>query len=241
MEWDRCQYGADLGKFAELIKKFDKDKVFQNVDSILHKAQGKVCGGYGNIIKVDVKNIEIILKKKMSGTIPSNIESVSIYFDSCSEFDTDLDITRNDRILDSFNFQIEVKGINGSGEHYNAWHLDKDIRKPEANEPKVSHPLYHFQSGGNNLEDKEMSGAIFLGAPRLPHPPMDVILGLHFILKNFCSTKDYKFLEKLFDHPDYEDLIKRAKERMFKPYFKAFEEGNNHQDFTVGNVFPMAV
>ena len=240
MEWDRIQYGADLVKFSNLVSKYDNEQVFKNLYSELYKTSSEVTRAQGNIIKVDVKGIEIILKKRMSGSIPSDLQSITIYLDSCSEFDTSIDINIKDRILKSYNFQIEVKGINDDGEHYNAWHLDKDIRSAKPNNSKVSHPLYHFQAGGNNLENRRLSGAVFLSAPRLPHPPMDVILGLHFILKNFCSTKDYKFLEKIFSDCEYEDLIERAKNRMFKPYFRAFELNNTHQDFTVENVFPMA-
>ena len=240
IEWCRNQYVSDLGKLAELIYKFDAEGIFQNTNTVLYRAQSKVNGKRGDIIEVDIRGIEVILKKKMSGTIPNDLDSVSIYLESCSHFDTSIDIQTNDRIQDGYNFQVAITGINKDGEHHNAWHLDKDIRKTDANKPKVSHPLYHFQAGGNNLEEKEISGAVFLGAPRLPHPPMDAILGLHFILKNFCSTKDYTFLNKIFSNPDYEDIIERAQDRMFKPYFKAFEKDNSHQDFTVKSIFPLA-
>ncbi|WP_130537951.1 hypothetical protein [Thiomicrorhabdus indica] len=241
MEWDRLQYAKDLETLAQKVQTYDSDKIFQNLESTLYVVAGKVKHHSGNLICVCAENIEIVLKKAMSGSIPPKLNTLTITFDSCVEFDISVDISVNDRIQDSFDFQIELKGIDEDGEHFNSWHLDKDIRKPGANPPKVSHPLYHFQSGGNRLEGRAISGAVFLGAPRLPHPPMDVILGLHFILKNFCSMKDYVFLNKLFNDFDYEEIIFRAKERMFTPYFRAYESGNSHQDFTFENVFPLAV
>jgi len=242
MEWCRTQYGNDLSKFAVLINKYDPSKIFKNLDSTLNIAKEKSKVFKGDILTVEANRIELIIKKKLSGTIPHDLESITIFFDSKSEFDLSIDIDINDRIVNTYNFQIEIKGINDDGDHYNAWHLDKDIRKPGANKPKFDHPLYHFQSGGNYLEEKKnIMGAIFIGAPRLPHPPMDVILGVHFILRNFCSTKDYPFFDKLFVNPDYQDIVRRAKERMFTPYFKAFSGGHTNLDYTIENVFPMAV
>lgn len=240
MEWDRTQYATDLEKLPELINKYNADDMLQNLSTILSRASVNVQNNQKSIIKVDVQGLEIILNKRMSGSVPSDLQSVTIYLDSFSEFDTEINIETRDIILDTYKFHITVTGINATGEHYNAWHLDKDIRVAEANPPKVSHPLYHFQAGGNYLDNKNISGVVFLGAPRLPHPPMDVILGLHFILKNFCNTKDYPFVQKIFNDIEYQYLVQRAKDRMFKPYFKAFEQGNIHDDFTVENVFPMA-
>lgn len=238
MEWDRAQYAKDLNKLPELINKYDANGMFQLAP--LNKTSVNVQNNLNSPIKVDARGLEIILKKCMSGSVPSDLRSVTIYLDSFSEFNTEIDIETRDIILDSYQFHITITAINATGEHYNAWHLDKDIRVAGANPPKVSHPLYHFQAGGNYFDDKNISGVVFLSAPRLPHPPMDVILGLHFILKNFCNTKDYPFVQRIFDDVEYQDLVQRAKDRMFKPYFKAFEKDSIHDDFTVKNIFPMA-
>lgn len=240
MEWDRNLYAKDLEKLAEIINRYDSDEIFKNLGTNLYKAAYKIQYSTDNLISVHVGEIEIVLKKAMSGSIPSKVDSLTICFESCCEFDMSVDINVNDRITDSFNFQIELIGINESGEYFNSWHLDKDIRTPGAGSPKVSHPLYHFQSGGHKLETKNISGAIFLSAPRLPHPPMDVVLGLHFILNNFCSKKDYSFLGSIFDDYDYGVLMDRARNRMLLPYFRAFESNNSHQDFIIENVFPLA-
>ena len=237
--WNKEVYCADLEKLATLIEKFDNEQIIKNAGCELYKARSSIFGGLDQLIEVD--SIEVILKKKMSGTIPCDLDSVTIMFEMKCEFDMSLDININDRIKKGYEFQIEVQGVNADGTHYNAWHLDKDIGQKEDNAAKVSHPSYHFQAGGDKLENRQISSAIFLGAPRIPHPPMDIILGIHFILSNYCSTKDYPFLINLFRDYDYEDIIERARERMFIPYFKAFKDINTHQDFTMENVFPMAV
>lgn len=237
--WCNQTYCADLGKLATLIAKYDNEQIIKNVGGELHKAQSQAFSGLDQPIEVD--SIEVILKKKMSGTIPCDIDTVTIMFEMKCEFDMSLDINVNDRIKQGYQFQIEVQGVNSEGTHYNAWHLDKDLCRRGDNTAKVSHPSYHFQAGGDKLESRQISSAVFLGAPRIPHPPMDVILGIHFILSNYCSRKDYPFLNNLFKNYDYEEIIERARERMFVPYFQAFKDGNLHEDFTLGKVFPLAV
>jgi hypothetical protein len=238
-EWCKNRYAADLGKLAELIPKYDSDGIIQNATKELYRAQGQIRNGLEQ--EIIIESIEVHLKKKMSGTIPPDLRSVTIFFEMKCEFDMSLDINVKDRIKKGYEFQIEVQGEHDTGAHFNAWHLDKDIKEAGDNPAKVTHPSYHFQAGGSKLEDKEISGAIFLGAPRLPHPPMDVILGLHFILSNYCSKKDYPFLNDLFGDYEYEEIIERAQERMFIPYFQAFKDDNIHQDFTMDKVFPLAV
>ena len=65
-------------------------------------------------------------------------------------------------------------------EYCSSWHLD---RHKNEGETRYTHPSYHFQFGGKKMElvDPELS---VLSCPRIPHPPMDVFLGFHFIL--FC-------------------------------------------------------
>lgn len=241
VEWCKFQYSRDLQKLAQLIKRFDSDRIFQNIDTTLNIASYKVSLLNGHVLSVYVPDVELILKKRISGTIPHDLNSITIFLEVKSEFDLSKNVDTQDRILDTYCFQMEIKGINEEGSHFSAWHLDKDIRQKKANAPKYEHPLYHFQAGGNRLEDKVISGAVFIGAPRLPHPPMDIVLGIHFVMKNFCSTKDYPFVTKLFNDPSYQDIVRRAKERLFTPYFKAFLNGNVHEDYTIENVFPMAV
>ena len=115
MEWNRIRYGNDLAQFAKLVKKHDPDKIFKNLDSILSVAQGKLNGAKGNILSIEANGIELILKKRIAGTIPSDLQSVTILFESKSEFDLSIDLEVKDRILDTYNFQIGVKGINSKG------------------------------------------------------------------------------------------------------------------------------
>ena len=37
------------------------------------------------------------------------------------------------------------------------------------------------------------------------------------------------------------EIIKRAQERLWSPYFKAFDSTNTHQDFTMSNLFPLYI
>ena len=48
-------------------------------------------------------------------------------------------------------------------------------------------------------------------------------------------------MEYLFEDSDYQDILIRAKNRMFVPYFQAFTTGCTHRDFNVQKIFPLAV
>jgi len=116
-----------------------------------------------------------------------------------------------------------------------SWHLD---RHPHKQNTKFTHPLYHFQFGGKRLDliDPNM---LVLSCPRIPHPPMDVFLAIHFVISNFFNNKQFAFVNKLLADSDYQAIIKRAQERLWTPYFMAFDSGNTNTDFTIGKLFPL--
>ena len=120
---------------------------------------------------------------------------------------------------------------------YSSWHHD---RHPNTQNVRYTHPTYHFQFGGKKMEliDDETS---VLSCPRIPHPPMDIFLGFHFILSNFYSNRAFSFVNSLLEDNDYKQIIKRAQERLWTPYFKGFESNNTHNDFTRNNLFPLYI
>ena len=80
-----------------------------------------------------------------------------------------------------------------------------------------------------------------LANPRIPHPPMDIFLGFNFIINNFYNRKDYDFVENMSQDYNYQMIIKRAQDRLWQPYFKAFDSANTHNDFTINRVFPLYI
>jgi len=101
MEWCKTQYMRDLRDLGKLFKKHDSDNMFKNLDSTLNIASNKLQKPKSNILSINVPSIEIILKKKISGTIPPDLQSITIYLELISEFDLSKDLHSQDSILDS--------------------------------------------------------------------------------------------------------------------------------------------
>lgn len=100
------------------------------------------------------------------------------------------------------------------------WHLDKHIEGEEDNEPEFAHPCYHFHFGGKEIWNRiseqhyNFGNALILESPRLPHPPMEIILGIDFVLSNFYGTT-WRMLK---EDAEYRKCIKDAQNQFWKPY-----------------------
>ena len=132
------------------------------------------------------------------------------------------------------------------------WHLDRHLHEEGNNEPEFSHPLYHIQHGGKSARAslQDFGQSLILDAPRLPHPPMDAILGVDFVLSNFFgrSSAPYRMLK---DEPDYERMVRNAQQRMWRPYIAALQRvidrpmddewGTNLWPLLLKNNFPQQI
>lgn len=235
MSWGKEQYCSDLATFAELIQHYDQEG-YIGVGSLYSIDYYKYKPSYD----LSINDIELKIETKVAGTRPIEVSSLKIYIDCSFSVDIEKDINRYDVIQD-YSLDIVVVGDANGKEHTNCWHLDKDIPPQAGHSHKSTHPSYHFQAGGDRLENKEVGDLLLLGAPRLPHPPMDIFLAIHFVISNFYGKNDYPFVQRLFDDERYIEILKRAKERMFVPYFQAFKDNCLHEDFNLGKVFPIAV
>ncbi|WP_162884220.1 hypothetical protein [Pseudomonas sp. UBA6323] len=104
--------------------------------------------------------------------------------------------------------------------HISSWHFDRHIEPAdfEDNEPEDAHPLYHFQYGGRKLDelDKEHGRILILPAPRIGHPPMDVILAVDFVLSNFAGD----LWRALKSEPDYISMVSQSQRTFWRPYLE---------------------
>jgi hypothetical protein len=102
------------------------------------------------------------------------------------------------------------------------WHLDRHLVSNEDNEPEFSHPLYHFQHGGKSARGAaiDFGQSLILEAPRFPHPPMDAILGVDFILANFFGRHSEAY-QSLREDRIYIRLVRHAQRRLWRPYISA--------------------
>ena len=119
---------------------------------------------------------------------------------------------------------IVIKGsLSKDKEVICCWYLDRYISEEGDNEPKEVHPRYHFQFGGKEILDRidkdniDFGGSLFMEPPRLPHPPLDIILGIDFVLSNFYGGK-WKEVNR---DTTYRNIVKEAQDQFWKPYAMA--------------------
>lgn len=106
------------------------------------------------------------------------------------------------------------------------WHLDKDVFKIDeaqiGQDQEFYHPLYHMHFGGHYLtNDSELQNskiAVF-EAPRLIHPPLDGVLAIDFVLRNFYSNTTQ--IKDIINDIEYIRIINNARELYWKPYYEA--------------------
>lgn len=123
----------------------------------------------------------------------------------------------------SLNLFIECIQKNHRCKHFFEWHLDgpeKEVNKKKGKHHFI-HPVYHIHAGGASLKEKGPGSLIMLTSPRLPYPPMDIVLAVNFIICNFFSTRETAFKKEvqILDDEDYQALVKRAADRLYQPYF----------------------
>ncbi|MDZ7726102.1 MAG: hypothetical protein U5L75_00795 [Candidatus Campbellbacteria bacterium] len=102
----------------------------------------------GEKFQISVENIVFNIDKKISGTIPSNIDHLEILFTHKCEIDPEVDETSyNPTIV--YDFQLHIKGYDDEKKEYvNWWHLDKNI---ESDTPKFTHPCTIFKQAEMKL------------------------------------------------------------------------------------------
>jgi hypothetical protein len=230
--WDAKKVGRDLSSLIKLIGDYEIPVDVTKLYNLEAQLRGAIE------YSIDIQDIAITISKSISKTKPAGVSKMTIFFSHRCKCDHSVDCSVNDPIKDYyFYFQINGYGTRDK-EYINCWRLDQNI---ESQESKYTHPYYHFQAGGDELRFLETGDLILLSAPRLPHPPMDIFLGLHFILSNYLSTKDYPSVGRLFDNYEYQEIIKRSQKRMWEDYFKSFHEDNAHIDYTFERVFPLFI
>lgn len=126
---------------------------------------------------------------------------------------SDIDSTDTKLVLDfdRYLFQFEIHAIDDSGNDYIAsWHLDYD-NHPEKSE--FVHPYFHLTFGGNAIENKNLGELLLIPGPRIPYPPMDVIMAIDFILANFLKKDKYFRIRS-----EYAPFLTKSQDWLLKPY-----------------------
>ncbi|WP_157886714.1 hypothetical protein [Hymenobacter sp. PAMC 26628] len=102
----------------------------------------------------------------------------------------------------------------------------KPVVVPKANlVPAEAHPLYHVQFGSAKIgKEKEAlgldlvnSGNLFMDTPRLMHHPLDLVLGIDFLLSNYLPVA----WDALQRDGHYANLCRKYQAAFWKPYIHA--------------------
>lgn len=138
-------------------------------------------------------------------------------------------------LFSSYNCNIEFFLMNNTNPSF-SWHLDRE----ENTDGDFVHPRYHFQAGGHSMEHINQQHVCFFSSPRLPHPPMDVILLLHFIIQNFINSGTYSNKKKLLEDNDYQCIIGLSQKHVLDKYFEILYNGKSDcETITSYNLFPL--
>lgn len=127
-----------------------------------------------------------------------------------------------------------------------AWHFEKHPDRKADNTPEDTpefhHPLYHLHFGGYEVTDEEeefeYGNILIIEAPRIMHPPMDIVLAIDFVLNNFYSYHSCQPFIDLTTEPDYIRIVNNARERFWKPFAFGFASNfaTNHHFGTINQV-----
>jgi hypothetical protein len=231
--WDLRDFRNDLSIFIELIKEKGVTGSFSDLDTLLLEIDNK------KLIEYNLENIIFHVKGVINGTIPHDLNYCQIHVNHMLMCSDNLKIELDP--LHKYVFDISISLFKNEQStkkvFYTSWHHD---RHPNTENVRYTHPTYHFQFGGKKMEliDEDMA---VLSCPRIPHPPMDIFLGFHFILSNYFDNRRFSFVNELLQDEVYKKIIKRAQDRLWTPYFKAFDSSNTHLDFTFNKLFPLYI
>ncbi|MAY21679.1 MAG: hypothetical protein CMC74_02765 [Flavobacteriaceae bacterium] len=150
---------------------------------------------------------------------PHPLKSVELLFTIQIRGKTEHLQTFNDP-LESLAFDVIIKAEHNEKKMLTSYHLDRHTYKVGDNESLEAHPCYHFQFGGKKMIDEhgkeiDTGGILFLNPPRISHYPMDLILGIDFLLSNFLPLN----WRNLAQHNDeYNAIVEKYQGLFLKPY-----------------------
>lgn len=120
--------------------------------------------------------------------------------------------TQDDIPISNYCFRITAQGLDSNANLIkSSWHLDYD----SSNNQEYIHPHFHLTWGGETIKSLNLGNVLLLPIPRISYPPMDIILGIDFVLSNFIKKGEYM---KIQSDSQYQAAVKNAQEKYWKPY-----------------------
>ncbi|MFF5384326.1 hypothetical protein [Pedobacter suwonensis] len=140
------------------------------------------------------------------------------------EIDVESNISEWDNLNDPFtnlSFRSLMKGTNTKTNkvHYLSFHVDRH-NGAKTNEV---HPLYHLQylqnAKSKPKDEFDHGESLQLDIPRMMHFPMELILGVSFLLSNYAPLQ----YAKLVKDRQYINLCREYQHRVWRPYINSLE------------------
>ncbi|QKF91615.1 hypothetical protein [Campylobacter sp. CCUG 57310] len=225
---------SDLNTLNQILSQEHKICCFANqIASIVGQIKQSKSFEY------ELKPLEFKFIEYPSHLSHTNIENLRLFFDIKvkGEYKNIPELKDPLRYLE---FNICITGNDPNNKNYDPFYSIHFDRHQEGKNPsKEIHPAYHFQFGGRKIKDIgiDFGQALFMDTPRIMYHPMDVFLGIDFILSNFFPEAWRRFKK----NGTYANLIKKYQKYFIYPYFKTiskhFEETNS-QPWPSIDIFP---
>lgn len=126
--------------------------------------------------------------------------------------------------VSNYYFRVTAEGLDENHiTKTSSWHLDYDNNENQ----EYIHPHFHLTWGGDILKDSNLGNVLLLPTPRISYPPMDIVLGIDFVLSNFIKGDAYKQIQS---DSQYKSAVKNAQEKYWRPYMVSLAHHwcNNH-------------
>lgn len=231
--WNRVSYIKDVKFLSEIISENNILGDFTGLNNVIESIENNQV----DLVDYRLDNFSIYLKGAIAGAQPNEMHFCKIDLENRLALKDSL----NDKIDPLFKYTLDLKislfksEQNQAKEYCCTWHLDKEERELDFS---YVHPYYHIQFGGKKHEYLDTDMAI-LSSPRIPHPPMDIILAFHFVINNFIDRKRHHYVDKILVDARYLRILNNSKKRLWESYFNGFTPDYNHDDYKLNRLFPL--
>lgn len=164
---------------------------------------------------------------------PSGINVIKVKLEVAVTFNNSL----NKKIIDPLNnLNFVIVAFSDKPDSYISWHLDRC--EPNNTGLDFLHPQYHLTFGGKKIKEKlqketqsdYFGNTLLLNTPRFMHLPMDIILGVDFVLNHYVAKE---FSHFFIENKEYQRIVDKMKDFLWKPYALAlasnFDSNNYNQ------------
>lgn len=213
----RADRASELRTIERILKKLDICRNISEIGKAASFIENNNDYNRDGFWGYKIDNLIFDFKRTPRNCLPTTSKNIYIQF----SLDLKGVVDNCEKIKDPFvwlKFDIVIKAIdNGQNNKdlISSFHLDRDTESDRISKEGI-HPIYHFHFGGNRMDYNRYNFGqlLLLNSPRLAHYPMDLILGLDFVLANYFYIK----WEKIKEDGEYNNIVRKYQEYFWKPY-----------------------